>query len=61
MGCLIDRDFLQVLIKRIGEAGRQEVVAGVIRQAGAIKGIFEVLQGQGVVENVGFEVGNECN
>ena len=40
---LVGGDFFQILIKGIREARRQEVGMGVIGQAGAIKGIFEVL------------------
>jgi hypothetical protein len=61
MGGLICRDFLQVLIKRVGKARRQEIVTGVIGEAGAVKSIFKVLQGEGIVENVGLAEWNDCS
>jgi hypothetical protein len=49
------------LVKRVGKARRQEIVAGVIGEAGAVKGIFKMLQGEGIVENVGLAERKDCS
>lgn len=53
MCSLVGAHFLQVLIERVRESCRQEVVMGIICQAGAVEGIFEVLEGKRIVEDVG--------
>ena len=51
MNSLISGDLNQVLVERIGKPSIEKVLAGKICQALAIKGVFEVLKGQGIVED----------
>lgn len=55
---LISAHFLQILVEGVWESGGEEVGVGVVCKSGAVKGVFKVLEGEGVVEDVGF-VGRE--
>ena len=55
---LVRGNFLEVAIECCVEAGICEVALGEVGQTFSIEGVFEVLQGEGIVEYIG--VGNLC-
>lgn len=50
MGLLIHGDLLEVGVERAVESGGSELLLGVVGEALTVKGILEMLQGQGIVE-----------
>ena len=57
MGRLVRGDFLEVGVEGGVEAGGLEVGLGEIFEAVAVEGVFKVLEGEGVVEDVGVRDG----
>lgn len=52
MGGLVARNLLQVLVEGGREAGFGEGGSAVVGESLAVEGVFEVLEGEGVVEDV---------
>ena len=53
MGRFVGGDLLQVGVEGGVEAGGGEGGFGEVGETGAVEGVFEVLEGEGVVEDVG--------
>lgn len=53
MCLLVQSDLLQVFVERIFESSPHEIFPGVVLETLLIKGGLEVLERQGVVENIG--------
>lgn len=56
MSGLVAGDLLQVAVEGRVKAGRRELFLGEVGQTLAVELVLEVLQGQGVVEDVGWIV-----
>lgn len=53
MGLLIRSNLLQVGVERIFEPGSQEISMGVVLETLLVEGGLEVLERQGIVEDIG--------
>ena len=61
MGLLIGGDLQQVVVKLLVESGSSELCLGVILETLAVEGVFEMFQGQGIVELMRVLGWNTCS